>query len=105
MSRCFTWFPISGLGEPNIYHNLGEFTRMWGFYLESSDFLEWWTDKGFDAHDEGEKPKWLDFCVVQSIFGGPTLPCDWIEVHGRTACLKDETIGNVVGSDFKFKVI
>ena len=19
-SRCFTWFPISGLGEPNIYH-------------------------------------------------------------------------------------
>ena len=22
MSRCFTWFPISGLGEPNIYQNL-----------------------------------------------------------------------------------
>ena len=21
MSICFTWFPISGLGEPNIYHN------------------------------------------------------------------------------------
>jgi len=34
MSRCFTWFPIGGLGEPNIYHNLGDFTRMWGFYLE-----------------------------------------------------------------------
>jgi hypothetical protein len=29
MSRCFTWFPISGLEEPNIYHNLGEFTRNW----------------------------------------------------------------------------
>ena len=27
-------FPISGLGEPNIYQNLGDFTRMWGFYLE-----------------------------------------------------------------------
>ena len=22
-SECFTWFPISGLGEPNIYQNLG----------------------------------------------------------------------------------
>ena len=30
MSECFTWFPISGLGEPNIYQNLGDFTRMKG---------------------------------------------------------------------------
>ena len=29
MSRCFTKFPISGLGEPNIYQNLVCFTRMW----------------------------------------------------------------------------
>ena len=29
MSRCFNWFPISGLGEPKLYHNLGYFTRMW----------------------------------------------------------------------------
>ena len=27
MSRCFTWFPIGGLGEPNIYHHLVDFTR------------------------------------------------------------------------------
>ena len=26
MNRCFNWFPISGLGEPNIYQNLGDFT-------------------------------------------------------------------------------
>ena len=49
---------------------------------------------------EGENPKWLDFCVVQSIFGGPTMPCDWIEVHGTTAHLKNETIGHVVGSEW-----
>ena len=55
--------------------------------------------KGFDAQDEGEKPKWLDFCVVQSIFGGPTLPCDWIEVRSRTAHLKNESIGHLVGSE------
>jgi len=35
MSKCFTWFPNwLVLGEPNIYHDLGCFTRMWGFYLE-----------------------------------------------------------------------
>jgi len=34
MSICFTWFHINGLVEPNLYHNLGEFTRMCGFYLE-----------------------------------------------------------------------
>ena len=38
MSICLTWFPISGLGEPNIYHDLGNFTRMRGFYLESSEY-------------------------------------------------------------------
>ena len=27
MSECFTWFPISGLGEPNIYQNLGNLSK------------------------------------------------------------------------------
>jgi len=27
MSICLTWFPIGGLGEPNIYHHLVDFTR------------------------------------------------------------------------------
>ena len=27
MSRCFTWFPISGLAEPNIYHDSGGFYK------------------------------------------------------------------------------
>jgi len=40
MSRCFTWFPINGLGEPNIYHDSGGFYKNGGFYLEVSDFEE-----------------------------------------------------------------
>jgi hypothetical protein len=28
MSRCFTWFPIIGLGEPNIYHQSVCFTNI-----------------------------------------------------------------------------
>ena len=31
MSRCLTWVPISGLGEPKLYQNLGDFTRIWDF--------------------------------------------------------------------------
>ena len=38
-SRCFTWFPISGLGEPEIYQNLVCITRMW-ILLRVSDFEE-----------------------------------------------------------------
>ena len=64
--------------------------------------VEWWSDKGFDAYDESEKPKWLDFCVVQSVFGGPTLPCDWIELRARTAHLKNESIGLFVGSESQY---
>ena len=34
MRICLTRFPISGLGEPNIYQDLGVFYNVWGFYLE-----------------------------------------------------------------------
>ena len=34
MSRCFTWFPNGGLGEPNIYQNMWNFTSNERFYLE-----------------------------------------------------------------------
>jgi len=37
MSICFTWFPISDLGEPLLYHNLGDFTRSGDFTWRVSD--------------------------------------------------------------------
>ena len=40
MSRGFTWFPMSSLGVPNIYQNLGYFTRMWDFTWRVSDCEE-----------------------------------------------------------------
>jgi len=36
MSICLTWFPIGGLGEPNIYHDSGVIYKNWGFYLEGA---------------------------------------------------------------------
>jgi len=35
MSKCFTWFPIGVLGEPNIYHDSEVFYNVWCF-------LTWW---------------------------------------------------------------
>jgi hypothetical protein len=43
MSICFTWFPIGGLGEPNIYHKLGNFTRKWEDCKEN---VKYWDDGG-----------------------------------------------------------
>ena len=40
MSRFFTWFHISGLEEPNIYHQSVCFTRMWDFTWRVSDSEE-----------------------------------------------------------------
>ena len=34
MSKCFTWFLISGLGKPKLYQNLGCFTMCGGFDLD-----------------------------------------------------------------------
>ena len=37
----FIGFPIGGLGEPNIYQNLGDFTRRWeDCGVSLSDFNE-----------------------------------------------------------------
>ena len=42
---------------------------------------------------------WSDFCVVESIFGGPTLACDWLDFdpETRTAFLAGTEPGKIVG--------
>jgi len=40
MRSCFIEFPISGLGEPNIYQNLGDLTRNGDFTWRFSDCEE-----------------------------------------------------------------
>ena len=40
MSICFTRVPIGGLGEPNIYHDLGDLTRIADFTWRVSDCEE-----------------------------------------------------------------
>jgi hypothetical protein len=39
MSICLTWFPISGLGKPKLYQNLGDFTRIGDFTWRVSEMV------------------------------------------------------------------
>ena len=38
------------------------------------------------AEINGQK-QWVDFCVVEGMFGGPTLPCDWLEYDNDNNCV------------------
>ena len=59
-----------------------------------------WKRLGFHTHDGGENPvKWVDVCVVEALFGGLTLPCDWIEIDGDIAHFKNKPNGKVIGRE------
>ena len=61
--------------------------------------VEFWIKKGLTPFEERNGKKcWKDMCVVD-FFGGPTLPCDWLE-HDPTdhsAYLKGKPKGQVIG--------
>ena len=62
--------------------------------------VEEWTELGFTCTEERDGQRvWVDCCVVESLFGGSTLPCDWLEVadDGCSAYLKNTDPGPVVG--------
>ncbi len=42
---------------------------------------------------------WNECCVIESLLGGPTLPCDWLELSsdGRSAWLKGTIPGSIKG--------
>lgn len=60
--------------------------------------IEEWASLGFQptAEIEGQRV-WQDCCVVESMLGGLTLPCDWLELSedGRSAWLKGTQRGNI----------
>ena len=44
-----------------------------------------WKKLGFHTHEGKNNPvKWVDICVVEAMFGGATLQCDWITVEWIT---------------------
>ncbi len=61
-----------------------------------------WMDLGFTCFTEKDGQKvWQDVCVFEGLFGGATMPCDWIEFDPdlRVAYLKGTDVGEVHGRD------
>ena len=59
-----------------------------------------WTELGFEPVVSVEgKRVWNDCCVTERMFGGPTLPCNWLELtdDGHPAFLKGTEPGEIVG--------
>ena len=51
------------------------------------------------AKAEDGSSVWKDLCVVESMMGGPTLPCDWIEFDAKDRCvwMRGQDRGETVG--------
>jgi hypothetical protein len=64
--------------------------------------IQRWTSLGFETIEikDGHQV-WKDLCIVEGLFGGPTLPCDWLEFdpNQRIAYLKGFPPGPVVGRE------
>jgi hypothetical protein len=62
-----------------------------------------WAARGFEVMEsrDGEKGSQDNVCVAEAMFGGPTLPCDWVAVEkdARIAYLKAAEPGVVVGRE------
>ena len=53
--------------------------------------IDEWTALGFQPMEERDGDRrWKDVCVVESMLGGPTLPCEWLTLgeDGRSAFLE-----------------
>lgn len=64
--------------------------------------VEDWTAMGFEPFGERDGEKfWKDCCVFEGLFGGGTLPCDWIDYDPKRNCafLKGTNPGETVGRD------
>ncbi len=68
--------------------------------IDIAMLLEDWKARGFKGigRRKGEAV-WIDCCVVESLLGGPTLPCEWLsfDKRRRIAFLKGTNPGRVVG--------
>ena len=69
--------------------------------------VEEWMSLGFQPTAEVDGQRiWQDCCVVESMLGGPTLPCDWLELSedGRSAWLKGTQPGEIKGRQKRVKL-
>ena len=64
--------------------------------------VDHWTELGLTPfRTRGGQRKWHDMCVVEEMFGGLTLDCDWLEINrkGDHVWLKGTSPGKIVFRD------
>lgn len=67
---------------------------------DMKSIVEWWESRGFQVISEIDGVRrFKDGCVVEGMFGGPTLPCDWISLTDdrRGVYLSGKQPGTLVG--------
>jgi hypothetical protein len=75
--------------------------------MDMKSLVEHWQSMGFTTYennDEGLPTKWCDVCVYESLFGGATLKCDWLNYDSKIGgiYLAGTTPGKLIGrSDFQ----
>ncbi|PTM07333.1 MAG: hypothetical protein DA443_09690 [Bacteroidetes bacterium] len=66
------------------------------------DMVREWEQRGLTAlaMENGQRV-WKDVCVVEGLFRGPTLPCDWLvyDERDRVAYMKGTPRGEVIGPE------
>ncbi len=70
--------------------------------MDIGSLVEEWTQMGFECISEKDGQKyWKDVCVYEAMFGGATLPCDWIETDktNRYVSLKGAPVCELAGPD------
>ena len=68
--------------------------------MDMKSIVKWWENQGFEVISEIDgMRRFKDGCVVEGMFGGTTLPCDWISIAegGSAVYLKDTVPGAIVG--------
>jgi hypothetical protein len=64
--------------------------------------VEFWQRYGLQPKESRDgQDFWKDLCVVEHMFEGPTLPCEWIVFDNQQACvsLKGQPIELIIGRD------
>ena len=68
--------------------------------------VDLWETLGFECYKEVDGKKyWQDVCVFEGMFGGVTMPCDWLAVDEKTGgvYLAGTQPGELVGSERNLK--
>ena len=98
--RKFKEDHVQGFSGGRLYHDNFLFRDGAMNYRDIQNLVNKWEEMGLKGITEiNSQKQWLDFCIVEGMFGGPTLPCNWLEYDSKNNCvyLKDKPKGKLIG--------